>query len=412
MSISTPLQIRTGRYPGLAKRALGIPHSPIRKLAGDASAAKKRGTKVYHLNIGQPDVPTPPQFFEALRSFSEPVLAYGHSKGHTDLLDAWSRYYSRIGLDVLPGQVQITVGGSEALWFALILVCDPGDNVVVSEPFYTNYFSLAMAVGVQLRPVAAEPALGYPLPARRDLEAAIDERTRGIIICSPNNPTGTVLTRDEIATVVQIAEAHNLFILSDEVYREFCYEGTHTSIWQYPQAGDHVILLDSISKRFSACGARIGALISRNPEIIDGALRLGQARLCTATVEQIAAARLMDLDDAYYLALTQEYKSRRDLMCERLAHIAGVRFQKPAGAFYLMATLPIDDSDRFCRWMLTDFAHENQTVMMAPGPGFYASPGKGKEEVRIAYVLERPELDKAMTVLAEGLAAYPGRRQP
>jgi aspartate aminotransferase len=412
MSFSTPPKTRPWTCPNLSRRALGVPPSPIRKLADDATAAKKRGTKVYHLNIGQPDVPTPPQFFDALRSFSEPVLAYGHSKGHADLLEAWSRYYAQKGLDVLPSQIQITVGGSEALWFALILICDPGDNVVVSEPFYTNYFSLAMAVGVQLHPVGAEPALGYPLPARRDLEAAIDERTKGIIICSPNNPTGTVLTRDEIATVVQIAEEHDLFILSDEVYREFCYEGTHTSIWQYPQAGDRVMLLDSISKRFSACGARIGALISRNPEIIDGALRLGQARLCTATVEQIAAARLMDLDDDYYRALAQEYRSRRDLMCERLARIPGVQFQKPAGAFYLMATLPIDDADRFCRWMLTDFAHEKQTVMMAPGSGFYASAGKGKEEVRIAYVLEKPELDKAMTALAAGLEAYPGRRLP
>lgn len=410
MSISTPPQAIPGTYPTLAHRAAGIPHSPIRKLADDATAAKKRGVKVYHLNIGQPDVPTPPQFFEALKNFSEPVLAYGHSKGHTDLLEAWSRYYAGKGLDVLPSQIQITVGGSEALWFALILICDPGDNVVVSEPYYTNYFSLAMAVGVQLRPVSAEPALGYPLPARRDLEAAIDSRTKGIIICSPNNPTGTVLTRDEIATVVQIADEHGLFIISDEVYREFCYEGTHTSIWQYPQAGDRVILLDSISKRFSACGARIGALISRNPEIMDGALRLGQARLCTATVEQIAAAKLMDLGDDYYAALAAEYKGRRDLMCQRLAQIPGVRFQKPAGAFYLMATLPIDDADRFCRWMLTDFSHESQTVMMAPGSGFYATPGKGKEEVRIAYVLEKPELDKAMTALAAGLAAYPGRR--
>lgn len=410
MSFSTLPKTRPGSSLSLSRRAIGVPPSPIRKLVDDATAAKKRGTKVYHLNIGQPDVPTPPQFFDALRSFSEPVLAYGHSKGHTDLLEAWSGYYARKGLEVLPSQIQITVGGSEALWFALILICDPGDNVVVSEPFYTNYFSLAMAVGVQLHPVAADPALGYPLPARRDLEAAIDDRTKGIIICSPNNPTGTVLTKDEMATVVQLAEEHDLFILSDEVYREFCYESTHISIWQYPQAGDRAILLDSVSKRFSACGARVGALISRNTAIMDGALRLGQARLCTATVEQIASAKLMDLDENYYSALADEYRGRRDLMCRRLAEIPGVRFEKPAGAFYLMATLPIDDSDRFCRWLLTDFAHENQTLMMAPGSGFYATPGRGTSEVRIAYVLERPELDKAMTVLAEGLAAYPGRR--
>ncbi len=409
MSISVHPKVIPGACPDLAKRAMAIPPSPIRKLAGDALAARKRGIKVYNLNIGQPDVPTPPEFFAALREFSEPVLAYGHSKGHADLLDAWSRYYAGKGLDVLPSQIQVTTGGSEALIFALILVCDPGDNVIVSEPFYTNYFSLATSVGVEVRAIAALPELGYPLPARRDIEEAIDERTRAIIICSPNNPTGTVLTRDEIATVVQIADEHNLFILSDEVYREFCYEGTHTSIWQFPQACDRAILIDSISKRFSACGARVGALISRNEQVIDGALRLGQSRLCTATVEQIAAARLMDLGNDYYAQLAEEYKGRRDLMVGCLAQMPGVRFQKPAGAFYLMATLPVDNADRFCRWMLTDFAFDKQTVALAPGSGFYATSGRGTTEARIAYVLKKAELEKAMKALAAGLEAYPGR---
>ena len=411
MSISTPPAGILGTTPALARRAATIPASPIRKLADDAAAAKRKGVTVYHLNIGQPDVPTPPAFFEALQSFQEKVLAYGHSKGLSELLSAWSKYYAQTGLDIRPEQIQITTGGSEALLFALLIVCDPGDNVIVSEPFYTNYFSLAMAIGVNINPVTANPDLGFHLPSRKEIEDAIDDRTRAIIICSPNNPTGTVLGRDEIATVVQIADERKLFILSDEVYREFCYEGSHTSIWQFPQAGDRTILLDSISKRFSACGARVGALISRNPEILEAALRLGQARLCTATIEQFAAVPLMSLDESYFTALANEYRGRRDLLMRRLAEMPGVRCQKPSGAFYVMATLPVDSTETFCKWMLTDFSHAGATVMMAPGPGFYATPGLGEQEVRIAYVLEKPRLDEAMQVLAAGLRAYPGRTE-
>lgn len=406
MSVSTT-NLPVSSRPAISLRAHGVPPSPIRKLVGFADQAKSRGVKVYNLNIGQPDIPTPPQFFEVLRNFNEKVLAYGHSKGHASLLKAWSNYYLRRGLDIRPEQIQITTGGSEAILFALTLTCDPGDNIVTSEPFYTNYFSLARAAGVELRPFPSEPALGYCLPARTVIEQAINERTRAILICSPNNPTGTVLSRDEIATVVQIAEEHNLFILSDEVYREFCYGQTHVSIWQYPQAAHRAIMLDSISKRFSACGARVGALVSRNEAIMDGALRLGQARLCTATVEQLAAVHLMDLDDAYYAGIAREYQSRRDLVIERLGAMPGVRCETPAGAFYLMATLPIDDADRFCQWMLTDFNHNGETVMLAPGPGFYATPGRGTKEVRIAYVLEKPALEQAMAALAAGLQAYP-----
>ncbi|MEW5701186.1 MAG: pyridoxal phosphate-dependent aminotransferase [Candidatus Zixiibacteriota bacterium] len=409
MSVSTPIKTDVGPQAPVSSRGKRVPPSPIRKLTVYADEAKKRGIKVYHLNIGQPDVPTPPEFFAAIRDFQAPVLAYGNSQGHADLLKAWSRYYVAKGLDITTEQIQITTGGSEAIVFAFVLTCDPGDNVIVSEPFYTNYYSLGLMVNVELRPIAADPRRGYCLPARSQIEAAIDSRTRAILICSPNNPTGTVLTRDEIATVVQIAEAHNLYILSDEVYREFCYGAPHTSIWQFPQVGQRVIMLDSISKRFSACGARIGALISRNEAIIAGVLRLGQARLCTATIEQIAAAKLMDLGPDYYAHLAAEYQGRRDLLYDRLVKIPGVHCEKPSGAFYLMATLPIDDADRFCQWMLTDFVHDGQTVMLAPGAGFYASPGKGLNEARIAYVLEKPELDKAMTVLAAALQAYPGR---
>jgi aspartate aminotransferase len=308
---------------------------------------------------------------------------------------------------VKPEQIQVTTGGSEAILFAILLVCDPGDNIVTSEPFYTNYNAIARMAGVEIRPFAAEPALGYCLPSREIIEKAINDRTRAILICSPNNPTGTVLTRDEIATVVQIADEHNLFIFSDEVYREFCYGGTHTSIWQFPQAAHRALMLDSISKRFSACGARIGALVSRNEAIMDGALRLGQARLCTATVEQLAAVALMDLGEDYYAGVAREYQSRRDLVVERLRQMPGVRCETPKGAFYLMATLPVDDADHFCQWMLTDFNHHGSTVMLTPGAGFYATPGRGKKEVRIAYVVEEPALDEAMDALAAGLTAFP-----
>jgi aspartate aminotransferase len=405
MSISMT-SIPATKRPSISRRALAVPPSPIRKLAGFADAARQRGIKVYNLNIGQPDIPTPPQYFEALRSFNERVVSYGHSKGHIKLLEGWSRYYQRKGLDVTPAQVQVTTGGSEAIQFAVTLTCDAGDNIVTSEPFYTNYYSLALGASVDVRPFAAEPALGYCLPARSVIEKAINEKTRAILICSPNNPTGTVLTRDEMATVVQIAEEHNLFIISDEVYREFCYGGTHVSIWQFPQVAQRAILIDSISKRFSACGARIGALISRNEAIMDGALRLGQARLCSATVEQLAAVAMMDLDEEYYAGIAREYVSRRDVLIDRLQKMPGVHCETPHGAFYAMVSLPVDDADRFCQWMLTDFNLNGETVMMAPGAGFYATPGSGRQEARIAYVLEKPALSKAMDALAAGLAAY------
>lgn len=407
MSISATISATGAPRPAISRRALSIPPSPIRKLVGFGEEARARGIKVYNLNIGQPDIPTPPQFFEVLRAFDEKVLAYGHSKGHANLLKAWSNYYSLRGLDIRPEQIQVTTGGSEAVLFAMLLTCDPGDNFVTSEPFYTNYNSLAKAAAIELRPFASEPSLGYCLPARKVIEDAIDERTRAILICSPNNPTGTVLTRDEIALVVQIADEKNIFILSDEVYREFCYGQTHVSIWQFPQAAHRAIMLDSISKRFSACGARIGALVSRNEAVMDGALRLGQSRLCTATVEQLAAVHLMDLDETYYAGIAREYQARRDLVIRRLNAMPGVSCETPAGAFYLMATLPIDDADRFCQWMLTDFNHNGETVMMAPGGGFYATPGRGKKEVRIAYVLELPALERAMDALAAALKSYP-----
>ncbi len=390
----------------LSERSARMPASPIRKLAPYATAAKERGITIYGLNIGQPDVPTPPEFLAAVRSFDQPVLAYGHSQGQADLLAGFSRYYKQVGLDIPPEQIQVTTGGSEAILFALMAVCNPGDEVIVFEPYYTNYTGFAITAGVKLVPLATDPQTGYHLPPAKAIEAKITNRTKAIFICSPNNPTGTVLTREEINTIVGLAGKHNLFVLSDEVYREFCYEGSHTSIMEFPEIAEGAILLDSISKRYSACGARIGCLVSRNPEIMDAVLRMGQARLCSPTIEQIAAARAMDLGKDYYRELTAEYRKRRDTVIEHFNKIPGCSCRKPSGAFYFMGGFPVDDIEDFCRWLLTDFSYENQTVMMAPGPGFYATPGIGNNEARIAYVLETDKLIRAMTALGHGLERY------
>ncbi len=390
----------------LSKRSKLMPASPIRKLVPYAEAAVARGVTVYGLNIGQPDVPTPPEFLAAVHSFSEPVLAYGHSQGHADLIAAFSRYYKQIGLDVPPEQIQITTGGSEAILFALTAVANPGDEVIVFEPYYTNYSGFAVIAGVKLVPLATDPENGYDLPSIEKIEAKITARTRAILLCSPNNPTGTLLSRETIAAVADLARRKNLFILSDEVYREFCYAGKHTSILEFADITDRAVMLDSISKRYSACGARIGCLVSRNREIMAAALRMGQARLCSPTIEQIAAARVMDLPASYYAALADEYRARRDTIVDLFNKIPGCFCRKPLGAFYFMGTFPVADIEDFCRWLLTDFAYENETLMMAPGPGFYASPGMGKNEARIAYVLEKDKLAKAMTALQYGLAEY------
>jgi len=390
----------------LSERSNLMPESPIRKLAPYALEASHRGVTVYGLNIGQPDVPTPPEFLEAVHSFGEPVLAYGHSQGHADLLAGMVRYYQHIGLDVSPEQIQVTTGGSEAILFALTAIANPGDEVIVFEPFYTNYTGFAVTAGVTLVPLATDPKSGYHLPPLEKIEARITPRTKAIFICSPNNPTGTVLTSEEMAAIVGLARRRDLFVLSDEVYREFCYDSKHLSILEFPEISDRAIMLDSISKRYSACGARIGCMISRNKDIMDMGLRMGQARLCSPTIEQVAAAQVMDLPKSYYTALTAEYRARRDAVVDRFNQIPGCFCQKPSGAFYFMGSFPVDDIEDFCRWMLTDFAYENQTVMMAPGPGFYATPGSGKNQARIAYVLESGKLIKAMIALEQGLAEY------
>jgi aspartate aminotransferase len=392
--------------PKISQRAKNMPPSPIRKLVPLSDAAKKKGIKIFHLNIGQPDIPTPMEFMNAIRNYSEEVLAYGNSKGSQKLLSGLVQYYKRKNILVEERDIQVTTGGSEALIFAMICVAGVGDEVIVLEPFYTNYNSFAMMADMKLVPITLQAENGFHLPPKEKIEEKITSKTRAILICSPNNPTGTVYTREEMEMIAQICKEHNLFVLSDEVYREFVYEGKHTSIMNISGIDDRAILLDSISKRYSACGARIGCLVSKNQEVTDAALRLGQARLCSPSIEQVGAIAALAIQDDYFEKMAEEYKRRRDTVYDELMKIPGVVCLKPSGAFYIMAKLPVNDIEDFARWMLTDFSLDGETTMIAPGPGFYATPGKGQNEARIAYVLNVNDLKKAMRCLAEGIETY------
>jgi len=395
----------------ISQRARQMPPSPIRKLMPFADEAKKRGIKIYHLNIGQPDIPTPPEFMNAVRNYQEQVLAYGHSKGSQEFLSALVGYYTRKGIQVEQRDIQVTTGGSEAIIFAMICVADPGDEIVVFEPFYTNYNGFAQMADVELVPVTLQAENGFHLPAREVIEEKITPRTRAILVCSPNNPTGTLYARDELQMIAEIAKKHDLFVLSDEVYREFIYEGKHTSIMHIDGISERAVIMDSVSKRFSACGARIGCLVSKNQAITDAALRMGQARLCSPSIEQHGATAALAIPDEYFERMAAEYKKRRDTVYDELMKIPGVVCLKPGGAFYIMAKLPVADIEDFSRWMLTDFDLDGETTMIAPGPGFYATPGKGQDEARIAYVLNVEDLKKAMRCLAYGIEKYNVRPQ-
>jgi aspartate aminotransferase len=389
----------------ISQRGQAIPASPIRKLVPYAEAAKSEGAIVYHLNIGQPDLPTPRGFWESLARYPHGVLAYGHSAGSPEFREAFARYYRRCGYDVSAADVTVTTGGSEAILFAFLACCDPGDEVICFEPFYTNYNSFALSAGLRLRPVTCAAEDGFHPPPIARIEALVGPRTRALITCSPNNPTGTVLSRAEMEGLADLCRRRGLYCLSDEVYREFVYEGRHASVLELGLGGQ-AVMLDSISKRFSACGARIGCAVTKNPDLQRAFLHLGQARLCPPSLEQAAALELFDLGDDYYRAIQEEYRRRRDVVVDALAGIPGVVCRRPSGAFYVMAKLPIADAEEFAIWLLQRYRHRGATVMLAPGDGFYASPGRGRDEVRIAYVLEVSELRKAMECLAEGLSAY------
>ena len=381
--------------------------SPMRKFHPYAVAAKAAGKKIYHLNIGQPDIATPAECFAAIRNFSQPVLEYAPSPGIPELIGAVQGYYANLGISFAEEEVLVTTGGSEALQIALNCILDEGDEIIIPEPFYPNYNTFVCTTGGSIRPVTTAPENGYRYADRQRIEALINDRTRAIMITNPGNPTGVVLSREEMETVAQVAKDHGLFLISDEVYREFVYGGEPlSSMAQIPGLEENLILIDSVSKRFSACGARIGVIISRNRELMAHAMKYCQARLSVATLDQVAAAALYTVPETYFAAVREEYKRRRDTVVEKLQQIPGVVCTCPGGAFYLMAKLPVDSADAFQQWLLTDFSDNGETVMFAPGESFYGTPGMGVDEIRIAYVLKQEDLARAMDLLALGIRAY------
>ncbi len=393
--------------PSVSRRGQSTPASPIRKLAPYADQAKARGVKIYHLNIGQPDIPTPPEFYNALQKFDDKVLAYGPSNGLLSFRKSLKKYYHGYGFSHIDEQdIMVTTGGSEAVIFSMMAVASPGEEIIIFEPFYPNYNGFARMAGINLVPVSTDPETGYRLPSIEKIEEKISSKTRAILICSPNNPTGTILTRKEMEQIEALALKYNLFVLSDEVYREFTFDGNHTGILSFPKLSQHAILMDSLSKRYSACGARIGCIVTKNKEVMETILKFGQARLCPPTLEQIGASAVVETGDKYFNKMLAEYKKRRDTIYQTLTDIPGVYCKKPQGAFYMMVTFPVADIEDFSRWLLTDFTVNGETTMIAPGPGFYATPEKGKQEARIAYVLNTGDLEKAANVLKEGLFAY------
>lgn len=390
-----------------------MPASPIRKLAPFADKAKKSGVQIFHLNIGQPDIETPPRFWEAVRKLDMKVLAYSPSEGFEIVRQAYARYFNeRCGLANLRAEdLLITTGASEALLFTFLSVLDGGDELIVPEPVYANYIGYARSGNISVTPIATSFDEAFALPSIDNFEAAITPKTKAILICNPNNPTGYAYTLHELETLRDIALKHDIFIISDEVYREFNYTGRpHISMYDMPGMEQHVILIDSLSKRFSACGARIGMVATQNREVLDTILKFAQQRLSPPSIEQLAAIALFDVEEDYLEKANLEYRSRRDTLVNGLNSIPGVKCHVPGGAFYCMVKLPVADTDHFCRWMLEAFNYEGKTVMMAPGSGFYATQGKGLQEVRVAYVLENSALEQAVECLRHGLAAYPGNK--
>lgn len=393
----------------ISNRGIAMPSSPIRKLVPFAEAAKKRGLKVYHLNIGQPDIETPKMVLDAVRNSDFKVLEYSHSAGNESYRRKLVDYYSSVGIQVNHQQIIITTGGSEAIQFGFMACLDAGDEVIIPEPFYANYNGFAVAAGVNVVPVTSSISNGFALPPIEDLEAKITSKTKAIVICNPNNPTGYLYSKAEMEQLKVLILKYNLYLFSDEAYREFCYEGEQVSAMHLTGVDEHVIIMDTISKRYSACGGRIGALVTKNQQVLDAVMKFAQARLSPPSFAQIAGEAAIDLPADYFDTTKAEYKKRRDLIVSRLNAMEGVFCPNPGGAFYAMAQLPIDDSDIFCQWLLESFSHDEQTVMLAPATGFYGTTGLGKKEVRLAYVLNMNDIDKAMDCLLAALKVYPGR---
>lgn len=394
----------------ISKKAQELPASPIRKLVPFADAAKKRGVKVYHLNIGQPDIESPKEALNAVKNADLKVIAYSNSAGNESYRKGLLKYYEGIGIKLDLADLIVTASGSEAVSFAINVTCNPGDEIIVMEPFYTNYTAFAIQNGVKLVPVSTSINDGFKLPPIEEFEKHITPRTKAILICNPGNPTGTLYSKESLLQLGEIAKKHNLYLMSDEVYREFCYTDTpHFSCMQIPGAEENVILLDSVSKRYSLCGVRIGAIISRNKEIMKCIMKFAQARLCAPAYGQIAAEGALATPKEYFAKVKKEYILRRDTLIEGLNKIDGVYSPMPMGAFYTIAKLPVDSAEKFAQWLLEDFQYEGQTVMVAPAAGFYGTPGRGVDEVRIAYVLKIEDLKAALKCLEVALKQYPGR---
>lgn len=395
--------------PTISQRGRQMPASPIRKLVPYAEAAKKRGVKVYHLNIGQPDIETPKPVLDAVRHSDFKILEYSHSAGNESYRRKLVTYYQRFGAKLDHNQIIVTTGGSEAILFGLLACLDAGDEVIIPEPFYANYNGFAAEAGVVVKAVTANIDNGFALPDLAQFEAQITPRTKAIVICNPNNPTGYVYSQEELETLSKICLKHGLFLFSDEAYREFSYNGAPFSALNLEGMENNVVVMDTISKRYSACGGRIGAFVTRNQDVLDAAMKLAQARLSPPSFAQIAGEAAVDLPADYFDGIKAEYQHRRDLLVKLINGIPGAFCPNPGGAFYAIAKLPIDNADKFCQWLLESFSWENQTVMLAPATGFYATPGLGQQEVRLAYVLNATDITAAMQCLKQAVAQYPGK---
>ena len=398
--------------PQISEKGRLMPASPIRKLVPYAEEAKKKGRKVYHLNIGQPDIATPDVMLNAIHNYQDKVIEYSHSAGNISYRKKLVEYYSRYNIHLTPDDIIVTTGGSEAILFAFQSCLNPGDEIIIPEPFYANYIGFAVNAGIKIVPIPSAIESGFALPPIADFEKAITPKTKGIMVCNPNNPTGYLYSKAELETLRDLALKYDLYLFADEVYREFCYDGKqHFSVMQLEGLEQHAILFDSVSKRYSACGVRVGCLVSKNKEVMAAAMKFAQARLSPPSLGQVAAEAAVDTPEAYFTDVVKEYTLRRNIVADAINKMEGAFCPKPAGAFYIVARLPIDNCDTFCRWLLEEFEYNNQTVMMAPASGFYSDPKFGTDEVRISYVLKAEDLHAAMEVLDVALKRYPGRKK-
>ena len=396
--------------PKISAKGLCMPESPIRKLVPFAENAKKRGTQVIHLNIGQPDISTPEIALKAIRNFEPNVIAYSHSAGNQSYREGLAHYYQNVGIDVDHTQILVTTGGSEAISIALNTIMDKGDEIIIPEPFYANYNGFSTAADITVKPITSSIDNGFALPSISEFEKLITPNTKAILICNPGNPTGYLYTKDELNALKKIILKHDLFLIADEVYREFTYDGKkHTSVLEINELDQNTILIDSVSKRYSMCGARVGCMVTKNKEVLETALKFAQARLSPPSLGQVAGEAALNTPKSYFTEVIDEYVNRRNLLIEGLNKIDGITCPKPSGAFYCIAQLPIDDADKFAKWLLEEFSWNNKTAMVAPAQGFYSTPEIGKQQIRIAYVLNLEELQNAITIIEEALKIYPGR---